>query len=108
MPSTEIAAVTNAKRGLTDTEAASFDVQYAIWRRDPAIAQILALIFPIVGVHRHYVGDHGVGYGQMFTLGGFFIWWFVDIFMIRGAAAERNAAIMNDIRGAITSARSDG
>ena len=57
--------------------------------------------------NRHYIGDHGVGHGQMLTFGGLFFWAFVDIFVIRSATAERNTVIMNDIRAVITSARTD-
>ncbi len=41
-----------------------------------------AVFFGIVGVHRMYAGKFATAILMMFTLGGFFIVWFVDIFMI--------------------------
>jgi TM2 domain-containing membrane protein YozV len=36
----------------------------------------------VFGVHRFYVGKVGTGILQLFTLGGFGIWAFIDFIMI--------------------------
>ena len=38
----------------------------------------LAFFFGALGVHRFYVGKIGTGLLQLFTLGGFGIWAFID------------------------------
>ena len=43
---------------------------------------ILCFFFGGWGVHRFYVGKVGTGLLMLFTLGGFFIWWFIDLIMI--------------------------
>jgi TM2 domain-containing membrane protein YozV len=45
-------------------------------------AAILCFFFGVFGVHRFYVGKVGTGILQLFTLGGFGIWAFIDFIMI--------------------------
>lgn len=35
-----------------------------------------------VGVHRFYTGYYGIGLFQLFTIGGFVIWQYIDLFSI--------------------------
>jgi TM2 domain-containing membrane protein YozV len=46
------------------------------------VALILAILFGGLGVHRFYVGKVGTGILMLITIGGFGIWWIVDIIMI--------------------------
>ena len=46
------------------------------------VALALALLLGVFGAHRFYVGKIGTGLLQLFTLGGFGIWWLVDMIMI--------------------------
>ena len=43
---------------------------------------LLCWILGIFGVHRFYVGKIGTGILMIFTLGGFFIWWLIDLIRI--------------------------
>lgn len=47
-----------------------------------AIALILALVLGVFGAHRFYVGKVGTGVLMLCTLGGFGIWYLVDVIMI--------------------------
>jgi TM2 domain-containing membrane protein YozV len=43
---------------------------------------VIWFFFGILGAHRFYLKSPGVALGQLFTLGGLFIWSFVDVFFI--------------------------
>jgi len=45
-------------------------------------ALVLCYFLGVLGVHRFYVGKVGTGLLQLFTAGGFFIWWFIDLIRI--------------------------
>lgn len=42
-------------------------------------AIMLCCFLGMFGIHRFYTGYKRIGFIQMFTLGGFFIWWFIDL-----------------------------
>jgi TM2 domain-containing membrane protein YozV len=43
---------------------------------------LLAFFVGVFGVHRFYVGKVGTGILQLLTLGGFGIWWIIDLIFI--------------------------
>lgn len=47
---------------------------------------LLWLFFGIIGGHRYYLGNIGMGLIQTFTMGGFGLWWIIDAFLINGRA----------------------
>ena len=49
---------------------------------------LFCLLLGQLGVHRFYVGKIGTGLLQLFTLGGFGIWWLIDIVLIAVGAFE--------------------
>ncbi|WP_419919250.1 TM2 domain-containing protein [Candidatus Poriferisocius sp.] len=101
----ELREMASACKDLSDTERLVFEAQYARHRRDPAIATILSVVFNVTGVDRFYLGQVGAGFAKLFTLGGFFIWAFVDLFIIRRITAEQNATAIRDICAHIAEAR---
>lgn len=46
------------------------------------VTLILAWFLGIFGVHRFYVGKVGTGILMLITIGGFGIWWLVDIIFV--------------------------
>ena len=49
-------------------------------RKLPAF--LLCLFFGMFGLHRFYVGKVATGLLQLFTLGGFALWWLLDLLVI--------------------------
>ena len=45
-------------------------------------AALLCFFLGGLGAHRFYVGKVGTGLLMLFTLGGFFIWWIIDLILI--------------------------
>ncbi len=50
--------------------------------KNNTMALLLCLLFGFLGIHRFYVGKVGTGIIQLFTVGGFGIWWFIDLIII--------------------------
>jgi TM2 domain-containing membrane protein YozV len=46
------------------------------------ITAYLAIILGFAGVHRFYVGKIGTGILMLFSFGGLFIWWAIDVIMV--------------------------
>ena len=47
-----------------------------------SIAMIFVVLLGIFGGHRFYVGRPGTAFAMLFTLGGFGIWWLMDIVIV--------------------------
>lgn len=58
--------------------------------KDPTTALILSIFLGHLGVDRFILGDVGIGVGKLLTLGGCYIWWIVDLFLIQNRAKEVN------------------
>ncbi len=46
------------------------------------IAALLCFLFGWAGAHRYYTGKIGTGLMMLFTMGGFGMWWFIDLIMV--------------------------
>lgn len=54
----------------------------AVSEKKRAVAIILNLLFGWMGGHRFYSGHTGIAIAQMFTFGGFGMWWFYDLVIL--------------------------
>jgi TM2 domain-containing membrane protein YozV len=50
--------------------------------KNHTVAVILAVCVGPWGIDRFYLGHYGVGIAKLFTLGGLFVWWAVDVLLI--------------------------
>lgn len=71
----------------TTTEAiaenSSANMSTALVAGDSQVAALLLCFFlGALGIHRFYLGDTWQGIVQLLTLGGFYIWSFIDFIMI--------------------------
>ena len=51
-------------------------------QRDWLTTLLLCVFLGTLGVHRFYTGHTGTGVAQLFTVGGCFIWWIIDLIAI--------------------------
>lgn len=65
--------------------------------KDPIVALIISLLAGGLGIDRFYIGDTGLGLIKLFTCGGFGIWAFIDLFLIMGAAKDKNYRLLQQV-----------
>ena len=75
-----------------------FDLWYGAREKEPVLALLLSFYFGWLGIDRFYVNNVVLGILKLITLGGLFIWYFVDWFLIMAAARRANVAIANEVK----------
>ena len=67
--------------------------------KDPIIVLVISLFVGYLGIDRFYLGDTGMGIGKLLTGGGCGIWAIIDLFLIMGAAKQKNMELLfNTVR----------
>ena len=67
--------------------------------KDPIIVLVISLFVGYLGIDRFYLGDTGMGIGTLLTGGGCGIWALIDLFLIMGAAKQKNMELLfNTVR----------
>ena len=65
--------------------------------KDPLVSLLLSLFLGTLGIDRFYIGDTLLGALKLITCGGCGIWSIIDLFLIMGAAREKNYAQFNGV-----------
>ena len=86
----EAAQLTAIKEPLTDEERLQFDAQYAEKRKSATTALVLSVFLGLFGVDRFYLGQIVLGCLKLLSLGGYFMWALLDMFLITGATRRAN------------------
>lgn len=61
---------------------------------------LLSLLVGILGIDRFYLGKIGTGILKLITLGGFGIWWLIDvIFIVTGNMKDKSGAVVKSSDG---------
>lgn len=71
-------------------ERAAFLTACATENKNPSTMLIVSIFLGELGIDRFLIGDTVLGLFKLFTLGGCMIWWFIDLFLIMGAARRKN------------------
>ena len=85
------------KKDLSAEEQMDFDNQFVTRRKDPIAVLLLSIFIGELGVDRFYLGYTGLGFCKLLSLGGLFIWWFIDLFLMMGVTKRKNMEIANQI-----------
>ncbi len=82
---------------LPENRRAEFLMAYNARKKDPTTALLLSFFLGFWGVDRMYAGQVGLGVLKLFTLGGLFVWAFLDLFLIRGVVERQNNTAAHEI-----------
>ncbi len=63
----------------TDIEGNQLDGQE---KRDPIMLAYLSALGGVIGLDRFYLNQTGLGIAKALTLGGFGIWWLIDLYLV--------------------------
>ncbi len=50
--------------------------------KDFTVLVIVSILIGAFGIDRFYLGKYGTGFLKLITIGGFGIWWLIDILLI--------------------------
>ena len=73
--------------------------------KSPATSWILWIFLGGLGAHRFYLGRIGTGIAMLLTLGGFWVWWLIDAFLIPGMLKLKRREAEKDILEEIAAMR---
>lgn len=59
-------------------------------RKTKTVCYVLCLFLGLLGMHRFYLRRRGTAVIQLVTLGGFGLWWLIDLFLIPQIVHEEN------------------
>jgi len=68
------------------------NVLLSLQLKNPTTLLLFSIFIGEFGVDRFMLGQIGLGVLKLLTLGGCFIWWIIDIFLISGATKDYNYA----------------
>src|ERR1035437_5911944 len=74
-------------------------------KKSVASTWILWFFLGIFGAHRFYLGRIGTGIGMLLTLGGLWIWWIVDAFLMSGMLKTNRRKVEKDVLDEIAAMR---
>lgn len=62
--------------------------------KNPTHSLLFSIFTGSIGLDRFYIGDIGLGIAKLLTVGGFYLWWIIDIFLIKGDTRKNNIKLL--------------
>ncbi|MGJ9385526.1 TM2 domain-containing protein [Salipaludibacillus sp. CF4.18] len=85
------------KQGLTGEQLSIVQSEVESKGKNKVIMYLLWWFTGVVGGHRFYLGDIGMGLGMLFTLGGLGVWALIDVFFIGKRLEKKNDNLERDV-----------
>lgn len=89
--------VPHIRQKLLNADESKWDIIQTLQFKDPTTCLIISLLGGALGIDRFYIGDTGLGVAKLITCGGLGIWTIIDLFLIMGAAREKNISKLQQV-----------
>lgn len=89
--------VPHIRQKLLNADESKWDIIQTLQFKDPTTCLIISLLGGSLGIDRFYLGDTGLGVAKLITCGGLGIWTIIDLFLIMGAAREKNISKLQQV-----------
>ena len=89
--------VPHIRQKLLNADESKWDIIQTLQFKDPTTCLIISLLGGALGIDRFYIGDTGLGVAKLITCGGLGIWTIIDLFLIMGAAREKNITKLQQV-----------
>ncbi|MEY2196871.1 TM2 domain-containing protein [Neobacillus sp. BF23-41] len=85
------------KKDLSAEQLAMVNGEMSKKQKSKGLAYALWFFLGVLGGHRYYAGDVGLGIAMTLTLGGLGIWAFIDVFFIGKRIEQKNEQLENEV-----------
>lgn len=89
--------VPHIRQKLLNADESKWDIIQTLQFKDPTTCLIISILGGSLGIDRFYIGDTGLGVAKLITCGGLGIWTIIDLFLIMGAAREKNISKLQQV-----------
>lgn len=89
--------VPHIRQKLLNADESKWDIIQTLQFKDPTTCLIISILGGALGIDRFYIGDTGLGVAKLITCGGLGIWTIIDLFLIMGAAREKNISKLQQV-----------
>ena len=84
-------------KSIPDEKKEAFVARFSGQAMNPTVVFGFSAFLGIFGVDRFILGQVLLGIVKLITLGGFYIWYIVDLFLVAGEARKKNLEIARQI-----------